>query len=813
MTADPARIGAEARLPEDPLQEYARYVRFRPAEGQVVEINPPRMSWPYLPGIVLPNSPVPATQRFDLQIADNPEFSNPVVEIKDTPYNFYNFLPPLGGQKTWYWRVGYNLHTNSPEWSATRRFVISDNAVTWDRSKFTQLIDSLDRHPRILFNKENRDALLELQQSNDFSMACAREIIRTADAILQNRQYRNFPGEDNLSINYMPLSDSLVHLGFAYLLTGDEKYAGFKERALVMASWPPGGKSSPEGNGQSLKWQTHVTEHLGMLYDWFYDEWTEAEKQVLKNSIEWRLDWTLNDFAWKQKDGQVIRSGSIAANCGSHPYQNIMAILPGALAICDESPVAREVLECGLHYLVGITSGHGEDEAWHDGPGYGNGKMKWLTNASWCLQSAMPELQLGKNPAYSDYIDFFARLTPVGAEHSSFGNRGINELDWASSRIMNSIRVAMLCNDGIAMQNWMATRQRMEELGRRGLFSQSTYIDYAMPLYAAMPAPEMERDLVGLYPSEGWVTVNSAPPSDYEAQKHAVSMSFACRPRGGTGHSFRNENAFDIHAYGKTIAVGGGSTSNQSDFANDTMSHNTILVNGLEQSAAMDRNIPLCGRIIAFARGEGYVYWAGDATPAYGPDSGLQNFTRHVLFVDNAYFVIFDELAMQPSADPATFQWLYHVPKPDYFKVRNERTVFYRIDDTRVLLKHVARAGDLEIGHYSAGEGMKNRITGKDYRIPNDGQLKEVERKASFGNASAAIPLAAEVEHLWFSNKEPKTMTSFLAVVAPFTMDDDPPVIVPDGPAGAKITFRGKTMRISFADNPDADIRVNTNEI
>ena len=52
--------GAECRLKPDPRQDYARYVRFRPGDGQQVALNPPRFSWPYVPGIVFKDGRVPA---------------------------------------------------------------------------------------------------------------------------------------------------------------------------------------------------------------------------------------------------------------------------------------------------------------------------------------------------------------------------------------------------------------------------------------------------------------------------------------------------------------------------------------------------------------------------------------------------------------------------------------------------------------------------------------------------------------------------------------------------------------------------------
>jgi len=375
----------------------------------------------------------------------------------------------------------------------------------------------------------------------------------------------------------MQMCREMVGVAFAYLLTGEEKYAGFKERFLTVASWPKGGYASPEGAGAEAKWETHLTEYLGLFYDWFHDDLSEAERAVVRNSLEWRIEHTMWSYAWKRGEGETVRRGSIALTCSSHPYENTMVSLPGMIAICDESEIAREALEVSLNYLIGITSGFGEDEGWNEGPGYGNGKMKWLTDATWYAQTAIPELELGKNEAYDAYCDFFARITPVGAQHCSFGNRGKNETDWCSSRITNFRRMAMLTGNGVTMQNWLATRQRLMDL-REGTMPQpfSPWVDYVLPAYAQEPEPQAEAETAKLFPLAGWVTVSSAPPSDYDAQKSAVSMTFHCRPRGGYSHSFRSENAFDIHAYGSTISFGGGTTSNQEFFANHTMSFDEL---------------------------------------------------------------------------------------------------------------------------------------------------------------------------------------------------------------------------------------------
>ena len=41
------RIGEESVVPENPRSRWCRYVNWRPADREVVELNPPRISWPY----------------------------------------------------------------------------------------------------------------------------------------------------------------------------------------------------------------------------------------------------------------------------------------------------------------------------------------------------------------------------------------------------------------------------------------------------------------------------------------------------------------------------------------------------------------------------------------------------------------------------------------------------------------------------------------------------------------------------------------------------------------------------------------------
>ena len=792
-----------AAIPASILPDQPRWVDNRPVDGRTLDLNPPRFSWTWLPDGPPYDGALPGDVAFSLQIASDEAFTQPVVDVPETRSNCYNFLPPLPSTGPWYWRVGYRVEGKERAWGKTRSFTLSPDAVVWDRSEIPALLANLHGHPRILLPPGGRDALVAIRDRKPDAAELAEYLIAVADKVIGSKNYREFPVDDSRKTNgswFLSLGRDLVFVAFAKLLTGDAQYDGFRERVVTMASWPKGGYSSPEGAGSIDKWATHLTEYLGLIYDTFYDDFTAAERATLRGSIAWRLEHTLKSFAMWRNDGQITRQGCLSVMASSHPYENLMVSLPGAVAIADESPIGREFLELGLNYLIGITNGFGEDEGWNEGAGYGNGKMKWLMDATGYLTAAMPELQLGRNPVYADLADFFARITPLGARHTSFGNRGHNELDWTGSRITTMRRVAQLTGSRQAMANWLASRERLTELKGAEPQPYSPWLDYVLAGRFDVPEPAVEDDDCKVFPLAGWVTVSSAPPSALEAQRDAVSMTFQCRPQGGFSHAFRSENAFDIHAYGETVTVGGGTTSNQSFYANHTMSHNTLLINGQEQLGSKSSNAGVKGRIAAYQEGDGYVYFAGDATGAYGPETHLKKFVRHVLFVDQAWFAIYDELELDDAAEPGTFQWLYHLTPEVGLRFDAAHFRFdYQVGATRVAMQQFLGTDDLTFSDRAGITGMINPITGEDLTTM-DKWVRADETPKDLAALSA--------HHLWITRRTPAKQARFLAVIVPYKDGEWAPTIEPLGDAGAMVEFRGVRRSVAFNAKLPADVVV-----
>jgi hypothetical protein len=212
---------------------------------------------------------------------------------------------------------------------------------------------------------------------------------------------------------------------------------------------------------------------------------------------------------------------------------------------------------------------------------------------------------------------------------------------------------------------------------------------------------------------------------------------------------------------------GGGSSANGDAYAYHTMSHNTILVDGLGQAQPSSGQIYRSyGRIAAFSRGRDHVYFAGDVTGCYPRTPGrysrwslpldevyeeralpyLNRFIRHVLFLHGRYFIVYDDLA---CSQPATYTWLYHIlPDEPFAFDKSTFTVDYMVGNVSVRLRHIASPEGLELDDRPGAEAFVNPITGEDYSQWRRGDI-----------------LCGH--NLWVSNAAPARQWRFLTVIYP----------------------------------------------
>ena len=832
-------ISDEALVPPNEQMIYGAIVNFLPPNGAQARVNPPRFRWFYVPDPSKLQGSTRVLYKFRLQIASEPTFANPLIDVV-TDINFYNELAPLPEDKTYYWRVGYMCQLaawNSSDvvipqeqtpssFSDVRSFTIAPGTPQWDRSVL-QKVD-LGDHPRMLFRKDQLVTLRRLIQTDPIAkVAFEDNILPWAERIMSSEHWDNWPDNDKrgtLGRQYYRVGKELVAAAFAYKVTGDPKYRNVIDIFAKIATFPRGGASSPEGmGGDSNEDSTSFTEFLALGYDWLGDEMTPQQREGCVKSLEWRIKAWMNDFRWggswytRFRSGEqsrlVVRPVSLFMAGGDHQWEGTMATFPAAIAIYDESEIARKFFHMVVNYLIAVSERPAQNGCPDQGLSYGQSHLKWLMYQTYYLCSALPQLRLDKNPHYRDIGRYYLAVTPVGLRHAPWG-RYDPDGSYRSHRHEALRLLALLTGDGVLLKNWQSLNPQ------RG-YAWRPWVHVAAPLlFPNKPTPQIGDQKDFLFATCGWAMSHTYPPTDKRAYTDGVGVIFAARPVIGTaGNVFLANNAFQLYGYGEPLNYGGGpSGSDPQPF--HTMSHNTILVDGLGQARGGPNAyaLPIRGAIIAHKKGEDYWYVCGDATDWYPKEPFqvgywvvqfdknvygklavpyLRRFRRHLLFMRDKYVVVFDDLAT--GADhPARFSWLWHVKQDGEVKYdpRTARVV-YQAGEVKVLLQHIAHPDGLKY-HYAKGlDGMKNPLTGEDFT-----KQRYTVRAMESPRYAQRFP----AHHFWFTNSAPTSNFGFLTVIYPVKPGGEDPKITRLDDLSVKVEAGGNVDIISF--DPDTHLPV-----
>ena len=771
--SQPIHISHDALLPDDPTTHYSRAVNFAPGNGEHVDLNPPRFRWRYHP--TQPGEGGNYTFRF--QIAHDAQFQNLIHDIT-TPFNFYNTLSPFKSTNPIYWRIGYREGNTDPvvNWSATRSFTLAPNAQVWDRSTMANPNFTNIGHPRLLFTQDTLPQLRELIKNNADSRNIFARMQKEADETLTLTWWQNGLPKTDLKPaeeKYYHIARKLTTVAYVYTITQDQKYDRVKEHALTFARYPKGGLAGPEGAGgekDAREDATQTTEFLALLYDWLYPILTEQERADFVHSLDWRIESFVYDFSWKRnRNGtrpSYVHGSSLSVIGSSHAFEGFFDTFPATLAIYEHADHAKEAFHLGINYMAGVGSAHGFSEGWNEGPGYGNSKWAWQVNAMSYLDSVFPNYGVGQNPWITRTGAFMRLQTPVGLQHAPWGH-GSNRASYYESGHRRSYRkLAYLTGDGRFLANWQAYGWTTERSLAR------PWIECTLPLWRTQPEPIVEEDHVRTFPRSGWVMAMSGPPNDPNTYNNGLGMIFCARPRGGYSHSLASDNSFHIFGYGHDLSHAGGATPYGDACSYHSMSHNTILVDGLGQfQGRSQQSAPISARLIAYQESPNLTYWCGDATLAYPREPGevkhwwgklddlyktrdvshLKRFNRHVLFVNNKYFVILDDLE---ASKPAQFTWLYHIkPEGPFTLDKNSGAFTYQINDVKVDVMHLLGQNQLTIHNMQGADGLKNPLTGEDYT--QDWKNREGDKPFDVAH------------NLFITNKDPKMKWRFLSVILP----------------------------------------------
>jgi hypothetical protein len=224
-----------------------------PSCGEHVLLNPPRFMWPdkypHL-GAVLDGvecTEVKPEVTYWIRISKDATFKSNVI-TGERNWAFFNPFEPLEEGK-WYWQYAFVDEDGAEEWSPVLHFYVDKNSLVFNPPSFETILQKLPSyHPRILFDKEEWDNIIERNKNNPETQSyfetadkCLKNPLKSLDKEVDTTQLTNLSNEVQYKSVLIRESRKIVDreerniesLIRAYLLTKDNIYYAERVKRLL----------------------------------------------------------------------------------------------------------------------------------------------------------------------------------------------------------------------------------------------------------------------------------------------------------------------------------------------------------------------------------------------------------------------------------------------------------------------------------------------------------------------------------------------------------------------------------------------------
>ena len=435
------------------------------------------------------------------------------------------------------------------------------------------------------------------------------------------------------------LTESCQTLGFAFQVTGDQRYATHGAALLDAAA-----RRLPATDERIAKSfagaRGDVMRGFAMGLDWL--------AEALPDEPRRRLEETAAEYI------RVILKERHAAGTWWVPYHNFMGVALGAagcLAIRLEERYPAEapgwIADGAAGIRLWLDQGFDEQGAYVEGTGYAH---YGLTNAILFAHALKRHdgPDLFDHPRLRQVPRFFAQSLLPG--EGVFEAR--NDANYAGLSDPFMLRLASAHDTGLATWLWERTGTPGSPLA---LIWRSP-VSAVDPAAAGVPLAEhfVGRGLCSF--RTGWTAAD-------------VLFSVEAGPYHAVTHNQADKGHFTLYGLGQRWAIDSGYGNNRLPGGRDqTVAHNCVLVDG-EGQALSGAGAGTSGRILSYSDSPRYGYALCAATEAYNrndkgqPGVGVQQALRHSLFIRPtqgvpAYAVILDDL--RKDDQPHSYTWLLH---------------------------------------------------------------------------------------------------------------------------------------------------------
>jgi len=429
-------------------------------------------------------------------------------------------------------------------------------------------------------------------------------------------------------------------LGFAYLVTGEERFGQAGKELLVHVSkWDPYGTSGRAINDEV---SMRLLYGLSRAYDWLYPLLSPEERSIVQESLRHRGNDVYITMRRTRFEDDLLNN---------HLTRSMGFLGEAAIALMGEVPEA----EVWFDYIVSLFALRypafgAEEGGWSQGVSYWQSYISWVFDFLDALKIAT-DLDLYQKPFFKNTPYFKLYAHPPKSKWGAFGDHTDSPPDEGSARVMGHF--ALVYNEPLFQ--WYASQ--ISGTGRVPVLPLDNFLGYlrAPESTDALVDPALPADLPQsrLFSDVGWALMNV----DMANWANNVHVKFKSSPYGSFNHSHAEQNSFIIEAYGSPLAISSGyypyyGSPHHSTWTWESRSKNTILVNGRGQVV---QSIDAKGEIVDWSFGSQFDYVVGSAAQAYA--GRVDRFLRHLWFIKPNLIVTYDQIE---SPGPATYDWLLH---------------------------------------------------------------------------------------------------------------------------------------------------------
>ncbi len=447
------------------------------------------------------------------------------------------------------------------------------------------------------------------------------------------------------------IGNRLPYLAMAYQLTGEQKYLdGAKKWADAIASYPTWG-------GDKDLCASHILFGMSTVYDWLYQDLTEAERETYAAKMKYHADILYyllvnSDFWWTDNYHQ------------NHNYVNTTVIMAAGIALYDVIDNPDDYIQASYDNFTHVLEALPPDGASTEGVSYWSYGCEALLRYFALEEDFLGVDRILENAWFQNTSRYRLYASVPGFEEViQIADVPSHRQDWYGPGYILQ-RLAGKFNDPYSQ--WLATMVEDARKYPRLDWRNMLFYDETIPEEPPYGFPTFGyfEDL-GIYTSRGswenpdavFLTFKAGPPMGHHAHEELLLPK-------GSRHAHTDAGVLLLDAYGQYMIVDNGYS-----YGWLTADHSTITFDGgIGQLGETENPNGLnieeiienggTADIVYTDFTDDYEYLVANLTKMYKPELQLTKFIRHIIFIKKKIIVVIDELESKITHD---IEWRLHI--------------------------------------------------------------------------------------------------------------------------------------------------------